>query len=78
MGPFRTLARNYRLPGAADPEPLTVDHDAAEAEAMAAFYAAPDDPAAWRPGDPDPLAAGLGRGFHAHRTTNLKETSRNG
>ncbi|WP_426958336.1 hypothetical protein [Muricoccus radiodurans] len=67
MSRLRTLAQGYRLPGAATPEPLPVDHDAGEAEAMAAFYAAPADPDAYRPGNPDPLRDGLGCGFRAHQ-----------
>jgi hypothetical protein len=35
------------------------DHDAAERNAMSAFYAAPADPGAYQPADADPLRDGL-------------------
>jgi len=41
-----------------------LDHDAAEAEAMLAFYAAPAGPEL---PESDPMAEGLLRGFWAHR-----------
>lgn len=41
-----------------------LNHDAGEAEAMAAFYAAPAGPVLPQP---DPMAEGLLRGFRAHR-----------
>lgn len=44
-----------------------IDHDAAEAAAMAWFYAQPADPNAWKPGDPDPYAEGLLQSWRAHR-----------
>jgi hypothetical protein len=53
-----------RIPGEKPRSPSAPDHDAAEAEAMAEHYAAPV-------GEPlpgmDPLAAGLLKGFYAHR-----------
>jgi hypothetical protein len=39
-----------------------MNHDLAEAEAMRQHYAAPADPRAYRPGDPDQLRDGLLRG----------------
>lgn len=47
-----------------------LDHDAAEAAAMAEHYAAPPGPDM---PTLDPLAAGLARGSHAHRAAILKE-----
>lgn len=35
------------------------DHDAAERDAMSAFYVAPPDPGAYQPTDADPLRDGL-------------------
>lgn len=68
-GGLRALARGYRLPGAADPPPAP-DHDTGEAEAMAEHHAAPPSPDLPRP---DPLTAGLLRGFHAHRAPPFRE-----
>ncbi|WP_265545600.1 hypothetical protein [Roseomonas mucosa] len=53
-----------RIPGEKPRSPSAPDHDAAEAEAMAEHYATPvGEPL---PGT-DPLAAGLLKGFYAHR-----------
>lgn len=49
---------------ASEAAPALIDHDVAEAEAIAAHYAAPAGPPL--PAH-DPLADGLLRGFHAHR-----------
>ena len=67
MSRFRALARAFRLPGVSEPpaapEPA-MEHDAAEAEAMAEHYAAPAGPVLPQP---DPLAQGLARGFRTQR-----------
>lgn len=42
-------------------------HDGAERAAMAEHHAAAPNPHPWRPGDPDPLGAGLLAGWRASR-----------
>ncbi len=50
------------------PAPIEDDPaETAERAAMAEHYAAPPDPDPWRPGDPDPLGAGLFAGWLASR-----------
>ena len=63
------------LDGAAEPagdDP----HDLAEREAMAAHYAAPADPDAYRPGDPDPLRDGLLNGWRTLSGTGARAAAR--
>jgi len=62
--PLSSLATRWRA---------AASHDEAEAAAMAEHYAAPPG---FDPPSPDPFAAGLARGFHAHRTPISKETHR--
>jgi hypothetical protein len=70
--PLRSLVASWQHRWAAEAEAGQGNTAAtlaaeAEAEAMAAHYAAPAAPAPYRPGDPDPLRDGLLRGWRRHR-----------